>query len=252
MKSRFFLCLLPALLAGAFNADARVKERWLQKSGYGLMFHYEAFKDHSPQSYNKTIDSFDVDRFVGEVESTGAAHIIFVIGQHWGKYCAPNSAYEKLLGVENGVWTSKRDLILEIGEQLAPAGREARHMAQRQFAQRILIATPVTLVALLRTVGLYWKQHDLAEGAREIQVQAEELHKRVATFVGHFAGIGKHLGQAQESYNTAVGSYERMVLPAGKRLEELNATKGVLPEPASIDKPVRAITAPLSFEDVED
>ncbi|MFP6875182.1 MAG: alpha-L-fucosidase [Verrucomicrobiales bacterium] len=96
-----------------------MKERWLQKSGYGLMFHYEAFKDHSPQSYNKAIDSFNVDRFVGEVESTGAGHIIFVIGQHWGKYCAPNSAYEKLLGVENGVWTSKRDLILEIGEQLA-------------------------------------------------------------------------------------------------------------------------------------
>ncbi len=119
MKSRFFLCLLPALLAGAFNAEARVKERWLQKSGYGLMFHYEAFKDHSPQSYNKAIDSFNVDRFVSEVESSGAGHIIFVIGQHWGKYCAPNSAYEKLLGVENGVWTSKRDLILEIGEQLA-------------------------------------------------------------------------------------------------------------------------------------
>ena len=86
MRSSFFLCLLPALLAGAPNAEAGVKERWLQKSGYGLMFHYEAFKDHSPQSYNKAIDSFDVDRFVGEVESTGAGHIIFVIGQHWRKY----------------------------------------------------------------------------------------------------------------------------------------------------------------------
>lgn len=111
--------LLSALLAGVLQAEVPVKERWLRKSGYGLMFHYEAFKEHSPQSYNRAIESFDVDRFVGEVEGTGAGHIIFVIGQHWGRYCAPNSAYEKLLGVGSGVWTSKRDLILEIGQELA-------------------------------------------------------------------------------------------------------------------------------------
>jgi hypothetical protein len=119
MRFNWFVGLLPVLLAGALQAETPVKERWLQKSGYGLMFHYEAFKEHSPQSYNRAIESFEVDRFVGEVESTGAGRIIFVVGQHWGRYCAPNSAYEKLLGVGNGVWTSKRDLILEIGEQLA-------------------------------------------------------------------------------------------------------------------------------------
>lgn len=135
---------------------------------------------------------------------------------------------------------------------LAAAYEHNPGLQEKALADRILIATPVTLVALLRTVGLYWKQRDLAEGAREIQVQAEELHKRVATFVGHFSGIGKYLGQAQESYNSALGSYERMVLPAGKRLEELNATKGALPEPMLIDKPVRTITATLDLQDVED
>ena len=119
MRFNWFVGLLSALLAGALQAEVPVKERWLRKSGYGLMFHYEAFKEHSPQSYNRAIESFDVDRFVGEVEGTGAGHIIFVIGQHWGRYCAPNSAYEKLLGVGSGVWTSKRDLILEIGQELA-------------------------------------------------------------------------------------------------------------------------------------
>ena len=93
--------------------------RWMQQSCFGLMFHYEAFIDHSPESYNRTIESFDVKEFVQAVESTQADYIIFVIGQHWGKYCAPNSAYEKLLGVENGVWTSKRDLIMEIAQGLA-------------------------------------------------------------------------------------------------------------------------------------
>ncbi len=94
-------------------------QRWMEQSRFGLMFHYEAFVDHSPESYNRTIESFDIKEFVQAVKSTQADYIIFVIGQHWGKYCAPNSAYEKLLGVENGVWTSKRDLIMEIAQGLA-------------------------------------------------------------------------------------------------------------------------------------
>ena len=59
-----------------FCVQAESNERWLAKSGYGLMFHYEAFKNHTPQSYNKTIDSFDVDEFVSSVESTKAGYII--------------------------------------------------------------------------------------------------------------------------------------------------------------------------------
>ena len=87
MKHRFKLFSVSTflfLLYSDFNAQATPNERWLAKSGYGLMFHYEAFKNHTPQSYNKTIDSFDVDGFVRSVESTKAGYIIFVIGQHWG------------------------------------------------------------------------------------------------------------------------------------------------------------------------
>ena len=86
------------------------------------MFHYEVFKNHSSASYNRAIESFDVVRFAESVASTRAGYVIFTVGQHWGKYCAPNSAYEKLLGVKNGVWTSKRDLILEIGRELETRG----------------------------------------------------------------------------------------------------------------------------------
>ncbi|MDE0739835.1 MAG: alpha-L-fucosidase [Planctomycetota bacterium] len=116
----FSLLLLLALFAR--EAPAVEKERWLQKTGFGLMFHYEAFRNHTSASYNKTIDSFDVTRFADAVKSTRCGHVIFVIGQHWGKYCAPNGAYEKLLGVKNGVWTSRRDLILEIGRELEKRG----------------------------------------------------------------------------------------------------------------------------------
>ena len=82
------------------------------------------------------------------------------------------------------------------GEHLLSAAFEQKpELLERALADRILIATPVTLVALLRTVGLYWKQHDLAEGAREIQEQASDLHKRIGIFVGHLANLGKNLGK---------------------------------------------------------
>lgn len=102
----------------ATSVQAGEQDRWLAKSGFGLMFHYEAFKNHNAQSYNKAVNSFDVKRFADDVAATNAGHVIFVVGQHWGRYCAPNRAYEKRLGVGPGVWTSKRDLILEIGREL--------------------------------------------------------------------------------------------------------------------------------------
>ena len=138
------------------------------------------------------------------------------------------------------------------GDHLLAAAYEHKpELQEKALADHILIATPVTLVALLRTVGLYWKQNDLAEGARDIQLQADELHKRVAIFVTHFAGIGKHLGQAQEAFNSAVGSYESRVLPAGRQLEALNATQGKLPELEHVEEPVRTLKAGPSAEDLD-
>ncbi len=123
MKRGFKISSLLLLLAlFAREAPAVEKERWLQKTGFGLMFHYEAFRNHTSKSYNRTVDSFDVPGFARAVAGTRCGHVIFVIGQHWGKYCAPNSAYEKLLGVKTGVWTSRRDLILEIGRELEKRG----------------------------------------------------------------------------------------------------------------------------------
>ncbi len=94
------------------------KKRWLQHAGFGLMFHYEVFKNHSAASFNRAIDSFNVVRFADAVESTRAGYVIFTVGQHWGKFCAPNAAYERLLGVKPGVWTSRRDLVMEIAREL--------------------------------------------------------------------------------------------------------------------------------------
>lgn len=89
------------------------------------------------------------------------------------------------------------------------------------FRKHILIATPVTLIGLLRTVGIYWQQQSMAENALEIQKTAREFYDRAAKFGEDLAKVGRGLTSALNAYNAAVGSYDRRVLPAGRRLEEL-------------------------------
>jgi DNA recombination protein RmuC len=90
--------------------------------------------------------------------------------------------------------------------------------------KRILIATPCSLIAILRSVSLSWQQHKQTENARLIAEAAQELFSRVVKFTEHFEKIRNGLERANAAFNDAVGSYERMVLPSGQRLLELGGT----------------------------
>jgi DNA recombination protein RmuC len=92
--------------------------------------------------------------------------------------------------------------------------------------KRILLATPASLIALLRSVAVSWQQHAQTQNAREIADAAQELYARVVTFTEHFEKIGDGLKRANESFNKAVGSYERMIRPAGERIQKLRAATG--------------------------
>jgi DNA recombination protein RmuC len=110
--------------------------------------------------------------------------------------------------------------------------------------QKILIATPTTLVGLLRTVELGWRQETIAEEAQEIASAAREMHNRFCVFLGHFAKAGRQLGSAASAYNDAVGSAESRVVPQLRRIEELGAGSGKEIEgPTPIDQAVRRIAA---------
>jgi DNA recombination protein RmuC len=87
--------------------------------------------------------------------------------------------------------------------------------------QRIILATPASLIALLRSVSLSWQQYSQTQNTREIADAAKELYERVALFYDHVAKIGRALKGAGEAYNAAVGSYERRVRPSGERLGRL-------------------------------
>jgi DNA recombination protein RmuC len=87
--------------------------------------------------------------------------------------------------------------------------------------KRILLATPASLIALLRSVSVSWQQHAQTENAQQIAEAARELYTRVAKFFEHFNSIRKGLEGANDAFNDAMGSYERMVRPSGERLLKL-------------------------------
>ncbi|MGH8231156.1 MAG: DNA recombination protein RmuC [Steroidobacteraceae bacterium] len=90
----------------------------------------------------------------------------------------------------------------------------------------VIVATPSTLIALLKTVAYGWRQAAVAENAERIRDLGQELHKRLSTFVNHLARAGRSLGGAVDAYNAAVGSLERQVLPGARKFTELGAATG--------------------------
>lgn len=90
-------------------------------------------------------------------------------------------------------------------------------------AQRVLLATPTTLIALLRAAAVGWREERLALGAAELRTLGQELHQRLATMAAHFDDVGAALGRAVEAYNRTVGSLERQVLVSARRFEALGA-----------------------------
>jgi len=87
--------------------------------------------------------------------------------------------------------------------------------------KRILLATPASLIALLRSVSVSWQQHAQTVNTQKIAEAAQELYTRVCKFIEHFEKIRAGLEKANAAFNDAAGSYERMVRPSGERLLKL-------------------------------
>jgi DNA recombination protein RmuC len=112
------------------------------------------------------------------------------------------------------------------GEHLYGAALEADpSLLEDAMARRVLIATPTTLLAILRAVGYGWQQERMADSAKAISELGRELHSRLVKLSGLFGTLGNRLNSAVRAYNEAVGSYEARVLPGARRF----ADHGVVP-----------------------
>jgi DNA recombination protein RmuC len=115
--------------------------------------------------------------------------------------------------------------------------------------QQVLLATPTTLIALLRAVHYGWKQELIAKSAREIAETGRELHRRIARFAEPFALVGRQLGSAVNAYNAAVGSFESRVIPQLRRIEEAGAASEREVALAPVEEAPRALSAALDPAD---
>jgi DNA recombination protein RmuC len=136
------------------------------------------------------------------------------------------------------------------GDQfLSAALAERPELLESARSQSVIIATPSTLIALLKAVAYGWRQSAVAHNAAQIRDLGQELYRRLSTFNGHLGRMGQRLSTAVEAYNAAVGSLERQVLPQARRFGELGVTaEAPLATLEPIGQLVRSTGAPAATE----
>jgi DNA recombination protein RmuC len=130
---------------------------------------------------------------------------------------------------------------------LDAALRQDPSLLEFAFDRNVIVATPTTLVALLRTVGYTWRQQALADNTAQVSQLGRELYQRLSRMGSHLDRLGRSLNAAVDGYNSAVGTLEGRVLVSARRLADLAVVDprvaGELPEPAQILSGTRTLTS---------
>jgi DNA recombination protein RmuC len=132
---------------------------------------------------------------------------------------------------------------------LAPALDQDPGLLEHALSRRVHIATPTTLVSMLRTVQYAWQQEKLSENARAVFDLGRELYDRLSGLSRHLERVGKSLTSAVGSYNQAVGTLETRVLVSARKLAALGVVDAELTAPASVSETARVLSAPELIAD---
>ncbi|HTS99397.1 MAG TPA: DNA recombination protein RmuC [Streptosporangiaceae bacterium] len=127
---------------------------------------------------------------------------------------------------------------------LAPALEHDPALLEHAIAHRVHIATPTTLVTMLRTAQYAWQQEALSENARAVFDLGRELYDRLAGMGRHMEGLGKALANAVSGYNKTIGTLESRVLVTARKLNQLGVVEAELNPPAPVEDTVRTLSAP--------
>jgi DNA recombination protein RmuC len=137
------------------------------------------------------------------------------------------------------------------GESFLSAALEAEPgLLEYAASRQVVLSTPTTLIALLRTVAYAWTQEALADKARDIHTLGRELYDRIGVMGGHLDKLGRALTGAVTSYNKAVGSLETRVLVSARKFVELEVSAEELSSPAPVTEAARPLTAAELLEEV--
>ena len=134
------------------------------------------------------------------------------------------------------------------GDHLLSAALERDpELLDRALARKVLLATPVTLVSVLKGIAFGWNQERLANNTDELRRIASELYDRVRLFAESYADAGRNLAKAVDAYNRSAGSWEARLAPSLRRMRELGAGGAAdVPNPAHINTAVRDIVPPVN------
>ena len=136
-------------------------------------------------------------------------------------------------------------VVLFLGDAFYAAALESDpELLETAWQQRVILATPATLIGLLKAVSYGWRQEKLAENARLISALGRELYKRLSGLAGHFADLRRSLAGSVDHFNKAVGSFESRVLVSARKFRELEAADGEIELLAGVESAPRSLQAP--------
>jgi len=137
------------------------------------------------------------------------------------------------------------------GEQFLSAALDIdRKLLEDAMAEKVILATPTSFVALLRAVAYGWRQQALAENAEKIRVVGEELYGRLGTFADYLSKLGRSLDSSVNHFNKAVGSFDSRILPSARKFTEMGIhSKKELEETPPIEKAVRSSQLEVDSEE---